>query len=96
MSLANVTGARSSVSLAVGDVAADTVETRTLAVPGAEVGDLAIVNTEAALTAGLGLGQAYVVGADEVEVEIVNPTGGILDADDVDFRVQLIKATGSL
>lgn len=95
MSLSNMTGVRSVVSAgAVGVVGAASVANVALAVPGAEVGDGAMVNADV-LPAGLALGQP-VVTAGTVTVPVINPTAGGVDAGSPNFRVQLIKATGSV
>lgn len=96
MTLANLTGSRSTVVEDVGNVAAASVEVRTLTVPDAEIGDSAVVNAELDLDT-LAICQALVRTAGEVDVFIVNPTAGILDGGaDINFQVQLFKATGSI
>lgn len=76
------------VNVNAGSVAAGGELDVAVAVPGANVGDMVVVNV--ALEAGLAIGGAWVSDANEVTVKLLNPTGSPIDPAAVDFQFAFI------
>lgn len=76
------------VNVNAGSVSANDELDVAVAVPGASLGDIAIVNV--ALEAGLAIGGAWVSDVDEVTVKLLNPTASPIDPAAVDFHFALI------
>jgi len=79
------------VSTDVPSIAANTGILQVLAVPGAEVGDMAEVQPLGTWLAGLTAGPAQCKVADQVLLPIANATAGALDLAAQQFRVKLCK-----
>ena len=75
---------------------ANAVTETEVTVTGAVVGDVAIVNCRAALTAGLALVAGRVSATNKVQVCIANLTAAPIDpADTFDFDIEIIRVTGA-
>ena len=78
------------VNVNLTSVAANTQEEQTIPVPGAQIGDVAVV-TPGNLSAGLAVGASRVSAADTVSVWLINTTAGALDPNPADFEVLLFR-----
>lgn len=79
-------------TVAYGTINAGASTSKTFSVAGAVAGDVALVNTSAALIAGIAV-QPPVCGTDTVTVTLTNASAGNIVVGDVALRVVLFKAS---
>jgi len=79
------------VTADIASIAAATVATTSLTVPGVAAGDFVAVSPAAALSVAVGVCHAVATAADTVVMSVVNPTAGALDPASAAFEVMVLK-----